>query len=209
MERNVEDGIRNSVIKQRANPKRLRDEVCIGCGAGFGGDRPFGALKLLQRVEGLNYLVLECLAERTLADRYQEMMSGGDGFDSRISEWMALLLPLAVERGICIITNMGAVDPIGAQAKVLEVASGLGLQLTVAVAREVSFTEASNQGSRILHDKSTPAEGVSALYSYCAFSWIIFIIQNYLVCFYHSLVYKYFLMRKWGINKCQQKRNTS
>ncbi|XP_010055176.2 uncharacterized protein LOC104443465 isoform X2 [Eucalyptus grandis] len=146
MERNVEDGIRNSVIKQRVNPKRLRDEVRIGCGAGFGGDRPFAALKLLQRVEGLNYLVLECLAERTLADRYQEMMSGGDGFDSRISEWMALLLPLAVERGICIITNMGAVDPIGAQAKVLEVASGLGLQLTVAVAREVSFTEASNQG---------------------------------------------------------------
>lgn len=55
----------------------------IGCGAGFGGDRPLAALKLLQRVKQLNYLVLECLAERTLADRYQVMVSGGDGFDSR------------------------------------------------------------------------------------------------------------------------------
>ncbi|XP_030533735.1 uncharacterized protein LOC115743186 isoform X2 [Rhodamnia argentea] len=161
MEKNVGHGVRNSVVKQRVNPKRLRDKVCIGCGAGFGGDRPFAALKLLQRVEELNYLVLECLAERTLAERYQEMMSGGDGFDSRISEWMALLLPLAVERGTCIITNMGAVDPIGAQAKVLEVASGLGLQLKVAVAHEVSFAEA---GSRILHERSNTAEGGISTY---------------------------------------------
>lgn len=55
----------------------------IGCGAGFGGDRPTAALKLLQRVKDLNYLVLECLAERTLAERYQTMFSGGDGYDSR------------------------------------------------------------------------------------------------------------------------------
>ncbi|KAF8027027.1 hypothetical protein BT93_E0062 [Corymbia citriodora subsp. variegata] len=174
MERNVECGIRNSVIKQRVNPKRMRDEVYIGCGAGFGGDRPSAALKLLQRVEELNYLVLECLAERTLADRYQEMMAGGDGFDPRISEWMALLLPLAVERGTCIITNMGAVDPIGAQAKVLEVASGLGLQLKVAVAYEVSFTEA---GSRIPHEKSNTAEG--GISTYLGAAPIVECLENY------------------------------
>lgn len=68
---------------QRENPQKRREKVYIGCGAGFGGDRPFAALKLLQRVKELNYLVLECLAERTLADRYQVMVSGGDGYDSR------------------------------------------------------------------------------------------------------------------------------
>ena len=57
--------------------------MCIGCGAGFGGDRPIAALKLLQRVENLNYLILECLAECTLADRYQVMLSSGDSYDSR------------------------------------------------------------------------------------------------------------------------------
>ena len=71
------------ITLQRSNPKRRRDKVYIGCGAGFGGDRPLAALKLLQRVEELNYLVLECLAERTLAERYQIMLSGGDGYDSQ------------------------------------------------------------------------------------------------------------------------------
>lgn len=55
----------------------------VGCGAGFGGDRPLAALKLLQRIKELNYLVLECLAERTLADRYRIMVSGGKGYDPR------------------------------------------------------------------------------------------------------------------------------
>ncbi|XP_050203681.1 uncharacterized protein LOC126653786 isoform X3 [Mercurialis annua] len=130
--------IHNCIIKLRKNPERRREKVYIGCGAGFGGDRPSAALKLLERVKELNYIVLECLAERTLAERYQIMMSGGDGFDSRISDWMNVLLPLAVERGTCVITNMGAMDPLGAQDSVLRVASNLGLSVSVAVAREVS-----------------------------------------------------------------------
>lgn len=130
--------IYNCVIKLREKPKKRREKVYIGCGAGFGGDRPIAALKLLQRVKELNYIVLECLAERTLADRYQIMISGGDGYDSRITDWMRLLLPLAVERGTCIITNMGAMDPVGAQEKVVELASSLGLGVSVAVAHEVS-----------------------------------------------------------------------
>ena len=68
---------------QRINPQRHKDRVFVGCGAGFGGDRPLAALKLIQRVQGLDYLVLECLAERTLADRYQAMVSGGQGYDPR------------------------------------------------------------------------------------------------------------------------------
>ncbi|CAK8560856.1 unnamed protein product [Lathyrus sativus] len=141
MEYQEGEEIHNCLIKQRDNPKRRRDKVYIGCGAGFGGDRPLAALKLLQRVEELNYLVLECLAERTLADRYQIKSSGGDGYDSQISSWMNMLLPLAFERGTCIITNMGAMDPLGAQQKVLEIATALGLDVSVAVAHEVSVTD--------------------------------------------------------------------
>lgn len=83
METNDGDLIHNCLIKLRNCPRRRRDKVYIGCGAGFGGDRPLAALKLLKRVKELNYLVLECLAERTLADRYQIMVSGGDGYDSQ------------------------------------------------------------------------------------------------------------------------------
>ncbi|OEL38334.1 hypothetical protein BAE44_0000648 [Dichanthelium oligosanthes] len=73
--------VQNCAVKLRSNPRRLRDKVYVGCGAGFGGDRLMAALKLLQRVKELNYLVLECLAERTLADRYRIMVSGGKGYD--------------------------------------------------------------------------------------------------------------------------------
>ncbi|KAM5555255.1 hypothetical protein ABKV19_023247 [Rosa sericea] len=152
--------IRNCVIKLREDCKKRRDKVYVGCGAGFGGDRPLAALKLLQRVKELNYIVLECLAERTLAERYQVMVSGGDGYDSRISDWMRLLLPLAVERGICIITNMGAMDPPGAQEKVIEIASSLGLSVSVAVAHEISLT---NIGSAS-HEKSFLMEGGISTY---------------------------------------------
>ncbi|KAL0547848.1 hypothetical protein IC582_012277 [Cucumis melo] len=141
MERHSQADIHDCTIKLRVNPKKQRDKVCIGCGAGFGGDRPTAALKLLQRVKNLNYLVLECLAERTLADHYQVMLSGGDGYDSRIAEWMKLLLPLSMKRNICIITNMGAMDPLAAQQKVIEVAGSLGLNVSVAVAYEGSVKE--------------------------------------------------------------------
>ncbi|XP_073226996.1 uncharacterized protein [Cicer arietinum] len=160
MEHHDGEEIHNCLIKLRSNPKRRRDKVYIGCGAGFGGDRPLAALKLLQRVQELNYLVLECLAERTLADRYQIMLSGGDGYDSQISSWMNMLLPLALERGTCIITNMGAMDPLGAQRKVLEVATTLGLDVSVAVAHEVSVT---SLGSGFSPTKKYIMEGVYEL----------------------------------------------
>lgn len=55
----------------------------IGCGAGFAGDRPNAALRLLQQVPDMHYLVLECLAERTLSTRYEAMVTGGKGYDPR------------------------------------------------------------------------------------------------------------------------------
>ncbi|GER46411.1 T1N6.18 protein [Striga asiatica] len=129
------------VVKLRPNPRRRKEKVVIGCGAGFGGDRPLAALKLLKRVKELDYLVLECLAERTLAERHGAMMSGGKGYDPRISEWMQLLLPLAVERGVHIITNMGAKSPHDAQEEVLRVASELGIHISVGLAYQSSVSE--------------------------------------------------------------------
>lgn len=87
---------------------RQRDVVRIGCGAGFAGDRPNAARQLLLEVPDMHYLVLECLAERTLSTRYEAMVAGGKGYDPRISDWMRALLPDAVRLGVRLITNMGA-----------------------------------------------------------------------------------------------------
>ncbi|CAD6220088.1 unnamed protein product [Miscanthus lutarioriparius] len=132
------------------------------------------ALKLLQRVKELNYLVLECLAERTLADRYRILVSGGKGYDPRVKEWMSLLLPLAFERKVCIITNMGAMDPVGAQKEVLNLASVLGLEITVAVAYESSFK---TQGSPVLSDESTGGRRGSS--TYLGAASIVHCLENY------------------------------
>ncbi|XP_078427462.1 propionyl-CoA carboxylase isoform X2 [Wolffia australiana] len=133
--------VENCKIKLRDNPLRRKKRVLVGCGAGFGGDRSLAALKLLQRVDQLDYIVLECLAERTLADRYQTMMSGGDGFDPRITEWMSLLLPISVEKGVCIITNMGGVDPSGAQKAIMKVAKDMSLDITVSAVEEAVYPQ--------------------------------------------------------------------
>ncbi|KAG5538429.1 hypothetical protein RHGRI_019113 [Rhododendron griersonianum] len=138
----IEDpDIRSYPVYKREDPQRRRQKVYIGCGAGFGGDRPLAALKLLQRVD-LNYIVLECLAERTLADRYHAKEAGGVGYDPRIDEWMRLLLPLAVEKGTCIITNMGAMCSVTAQKKVLEIASSLGISISVGVVNQFAIRKA-------------------------------------------------------------------
>ncbi|KAH6822992.1 propionyl-CoA carboxylase [Perilla frutescens var. hirtella] len=73
----------NCVVNLRRNPVRRKEKVVIGCGAGFAGDPPAAALKLLQRVKELDYLVLECLAECTLVERYRDAKSGGKGYDPR------------------------------------------------------------------------------------------------------------------------------
>ncbi|CAL5080054.1 unnamed protein product [Urochloa decumbens] len=166
--------VQNCAVKLRSNPRRHRDKVYVGCGAGFGGDRPMAALKLLQRVKELNYIVLECLAERTLADRYRIMVSGGKGYDPRVKDWMSVLLPLAFERKVCIITNMGAMDPLGAQKEVLNLASILGLEITVAVAYESSFK---NQGSPPSSDESTGLRGGRS--TYLGAASIVHCLENY------------------------------
>ncbi|KAJ0897928.1 hypothetical protein HanRHA438_Chr08g0351131 [Helianthus annuus] len=73
--------------------------LSVGRSNYLGGDKPLAALKLLQKVDDLNYLVLECSAERTLADRYQRCCRAVKVLTPGVfSEWMQLLLPLAVRK---------------------------------------------------------------------------------------------------------------
>ncbi|KJE89609.1 propionyl-CoA carboxylase [Capsaspora owczarzaki ATCC 30864] len=123
--------------------------VRIGTGAGFAGDRPLRALELVlaQQVaaQPLDYLVLECLAERTLSLRYRAMQSGGVGYDPRVAEWMRVLLPATASSSTCIVTNMGAADPNGAALVVRQVAQSLNLPpLRIAVVGE-NFAVTANE----------------------------------------------------------------
>ena len=103
------------------------DAVRIGCGAGYSGDRIEPAVELAEHGD-IRYLVFECLAERTIAIAQQAKLADpAAGYDPMLAARMrAVLLPCRA-RGIRIITNMGAANPVAGAARIAEVARALGI----------------------------------------------------------------------------------
>ncbi len=106
----------------------------IGAGAGYAGDRIDPAQALAER-GGLDALVFECLAERTIAlAQLRRRREPDHGYDPLLEARMRAVLPACVRQGVTIISNMGAAHPEAAGAAVLAVARELGLpRLRVAV----------------------------------------------------------------------------
>ncbi len=101
--------------------------IRIGSGAGYSGDRIEPAIELAEKGD-IDYLVFECLGERTVALAQQARMKNPDsGYDPLLEERMRAVLPLCAVKGIKIVTNMGAANPEAAARKVAEIAGSLGL----------------------------------------------------------------------------------
>ncbi|WP_417782016.1 acyclic terpene utilization AtuA family protein [Terasakiella pusilla] len=101
--------------------------VRIGVGAGFSGDRIEPAADLA-RHGALDYLVFECLAERTIAlAQGEKAKDPAKGYDNLLARRMQAVLPDCVKNGTRIITNMGAANPAAAAGVVREVARTLGI----------------------------------------------------------------------------------
>ncbi|GJE03096.1 acyclic terpene utilization AtuA family protein [Methylobacterium isbiliense] len=102
--------------------------IRIGAGAGFAGDRIEPAVELAETGD-LDYLVFECLAERTIALAQQaRMRDPAQGFDPLLAARMRAVLAPCRARGIRVITNMGAANPLAAAEAVAEIARSLGLR---------------------------------------------------------------------------------
>jgi Acyclic terpene utilisation family protein AtuA len=102
-------------------------QIRIGAGAGYSGDRIEPAVELAEKGE-LQYLVFECLAERTIALAQQtKLRDPASGYDPLLPERLRAVLPLCHSNGIRIITNMGAANPMAAAERVRVVAQELGL----------------------------------------------------------------------------------
>lgn len=110
---------------------RCVDHVRIGCGAGFSGDRLPPARDLLARGR-LDYLVLECLSERTIAEAQSRRLSDPHvGYDPRLERRMAQMLPLLADRPTRLVSNMGAANPVAAAYVTAGLAGALGVELAV------------------------------------------------------------------------------
>jgi hypothetical protein len=101
--------------------------IRIGCGAGYSGDRVEPAVELAEKGD-IDYLVFECLGERTVALAQQARMKNPEsGYDPLLEERMRAVLPLCAAKGIKIVTNMGAANPEAAAKKTAYIARSLGL----------------------------------------------------------------------------------
>lgn len=107
----------------------------IGAGAGYSGDRIEPAVELAEQGD-LDYLVFECLAERTIALAQQARIGDPNGgYDPLLSERMRRVLPFVGRhenrRRLRVITNMGAANPVAAAVEVRRIAIELGVSLKV------------------------------------------------------------------------------
>jgi hypothetical protein len=101
--------------------------IRIGSGAGYSGDRIEPAVELAEKGD-IQYLVFECLGERTVALAQQARMKNPDsGYDPLLEERMRAVLPICASKRIKIVTNMGAAHPVAAARKTAEIARSLGL----------------------------------------------------------------------------------
>ena len=101
--------------------------IRIGAGAGYSGDRIEPALELAEH-GALDYLVFECLAERTIALAQQARQADPNaGYDPLLAERMRTVLPACAARGVRIITNMGAANPVAAARATAHIARECGL----------------------------------------------------------------------------------
>jgi hypothetical protein len=102
--------------------------IRIGCGAGYSGDRIDAAIEVATK-GAVQYLVFECLAERTIALAQKARLANPNaGFDPLLAERMEAVLPICARNGTRIITNMGAAHPLAAAERTREIARGLGLR---------------------------------------------------------------------------------
>lgn len=111
----------------------MRELLRIGAGAGFSGDRLEPAVVLAER-GGIQYLVLECLGERTVAlAQLRKRKDATRGYDPLLDRRMELLLPFLKRRGVRVVTNMGAANPIAAADAIIAIARTQNMAVQVAI----------------------------------------------------------------------------
>jgi hypothetical protein len=120
--------------------------IRIGSGAGYSGDRIEPAVELAEKGD-IQYLVFECLGERTVALAQQARLKDPEGgFDPLLEERMRAVLPICAAKGIKIVTNMGAANPLAAARKTASLAKSMGLSLKVAAVVGDDVLDACKQG---------------------------------------------------------------
>jgi hypothetical protein len=118
-----------------------KTSIRVGCGAGFSDDRIDPAQEMAER-GSVDYLVFECLAERTIArENLARLKDPEKGYTPYLAERFQAVLPACLRSGARIVTNMGAANPRAAARAVRREAQAMGhpdLAVAVVLGDEVS-----------------------------------------------------------------------
>ena len=99
----------------------------IGCGAGFSADRLDPACELVRK-GALDYIIFECIGERTLAFGHRDRIANPErGYNGWLERRFRAILPLCAKHGTKVITNMGVANPQAAAHQTINIARALGL----------------------------------------------------------------------------------
>ncbi len=128
----------------------------LGCGAGFSADRLGPAIDLAQR-GALDYLVFECIGERTMAFGHRDrMLDPARGYNPQLGARMRGVLAHCRANGTRIVTNMGVANPRAAALLVIEIARELGLSgLRVACVQGDDVTDLIGPGTIFIDHPGT------------------------------------------------------
>ncbi|MBO0763445.1 MAG: DUF1446 domain-containing protein [Hyphomicrobiaceae bacterium] len=104
-----------------------RETIRVGAGAGTSDDRMLPALELAERGD-IDYLVFECLAERTVSrENLARKHDPNLGYAPSLHARLRMVLPACIEKRIRIVSNMGAANPLGGARAARKEAADLGL----------------------------------------------------------------------------------
>src|SRR5262245_58424208 len=104
--------------------------VRIGCGAGFAGDRADASAAIvaeLARFAGPRFVMLETLAERTLAlCQIERRRHPSRGYSPAVDRLLPQALAPCLANDIKIVGNFGGANPKAAGARIAELARAAG-----------------------------------------------------------------------------------
>ena len=134
-------------------------KIRIGCGSGGCTYERLEPTEELLKKGDIDYLVFECLAERTIADAQMEKLRDPNmGYNPQLEERMRRFMALALEKKTKIISNMGAANTPGAVAKIREIAEELGIKgLKIGMVQGDDITHnIGRYGDTLLMDRNIP-----------------------------------------------------
>src|SRR6202158_2619398 len=139
-----------------------KDTVRVGSGPGPSDDRLVPALELAERGD-IDYLIFECLAERTGSRENLARSKDPElGYSPSLNARLRMVLPTCLRKGIRIVSSRGAATPLGGARATRKEAADLGLgdvAVAVVLGDDVSSI-VKHRGELTLIENGEPLESI-------------------------------------------------